>query len=383
MRTLRVVLDQLVAPVPGGIGRYAENLVRELAAVDGGRWRIEGLLPAVSEAAAARVGMRLPELDGIRRLAAPRRVLAETWRRGIVGTLPGQGADAVFAPSLFAPLVGRGAPTVVTIHDAVPWSCPETLTPRGAAWHRALGERAAKHAAAITAPTAAVARQLEEVLGLSSPVHVVPGAPSPELGRAVPAAMEVVADRHRLPSRFILAVGTLEPRKRLSALVRALGEEPLRDATLVIAGPSGWGGVHLSELASEAGVGADRVRPLGFVSDTDLAALYQLADAFVMPSRDEGFGLPLVEAMRLGCPVVHSDAPALVEVAGGAGVEVAQERDGEPESAFVGRLAAAIAGLLGDAEAREACAERGRARAEDFSWRASAEAMWRVIDAAA
>lgn len=379
MSVLRIILDQLAAPVPGGVGRYAENLARELAGTAPEGWRVDGLLPAVSKAQLARVAARLPELDGVRELAMPRKVLAEAWRHGAVAGGSGAGADVVFAPSLFAPLGPRSQPTVVTIHDAVPWTFPETLTARGAAWHRDLAARAARHAALITTPTAAVARALEELLEPRAPIAVIPGAPSRELVPLVPAAAEEVSDRHRLPQRFILAVGTLEPRKRLEALVLALGEEELRDVALVVAGPEGWGDVHLAEVAGRAGVAANRVRPLGFVSNTDLAALYQLADVFIMPSREEGFGLPLVEAMRLGCPVVHSDAAALVEVADGAGVSVPLEREGESQDDFVRRLAVAIAGLLGDPARRAECVERGRARAAEFSWRASAEQLWERV----
>lgn len=381
MSTLRILLDQLVAPVPGGIGRYAENLTRELVRNAPSGWVVEGALPAVSRAEAARVEARLPELAAIRYLGLPRKALAEAWRRGAATGGPGVDADAVLAPSLFAPLSLRSKPTTVTIHDLVPWHHPGTLTPRGAAWHRDMGARAAKRAAAITTPTHWVAEQLAQELHLDAVPHVVSGAPSPELVPLVREAAEEVADRHRLPEHFILAVGTLEPRKRLAALVRALAHPDLEHVHLVVAGPEGWGETSLGEVALEAGITPARVQALGFISDTDLAALYRLADAFVMPSLDEGFGLPLVEAMKLGCPVVHSDAGALVEVAGGAGVVVELEdvAGGEPEEIYVARLAESIGDLLEDAPRRAELVERGRARAVEFTWARSAQDMWEVI----
>lgn len=381
MSTLRILLDQLVAPVPGGIGRYAENLTRELVRNAPSGWVVEGALPAVSRAEAARVEARLPELAAIRYLGLPRKALAEAWRRGAATGGPGADADAVLAPSLFAPLSLRSKPTTVTIHDLVPWHHPGTLTPRGAAWHRDMGARAAKRAAAITTPTHWVAEQLAQELHLDAVPHVVSGAPSPELVPLVREAAEEVADRHRLPEHFILAVGTLEPRKRLAALVRALAHPDLEHVHLVVAGPEGWGETSLGEVALEAGITPARVQALGFISDTDLAALYRLADAFVMPSLDEGFGLPLVEAMKLGCPVVHSDAGALVEVAGGAGVVVELEdvAGGEPEEIYVARLAESIGDLLEDAPRRAELVERGRARAAEFTWARSAQDMWEVI----
>lgn len=381
MSTLRILLDQLVAPVPGGIGRYAENLTRELVRNAPSGWSVEGALPAVSRAEAARVEARLPELSDIKHLGLPRKALAEAWRRGAATSGPGAGADAVLAPSLFAPLSLRSQPTTVTVHDLVPWRHPGTLTPRGASWHRDMGARAAKRAAALTTPTNWVARELASELHLDELPHVVSGAPSPELVPLVREAAEEVADRHRLPEHFILAVGTLEPRKRLASLVRALARPDLEHTHLVVAGPEGWGETSLGEVALEAGITPARVQALGFISDTDLAALYRLADAFVMPSLDEGFGLPVVEAMKLGCPVVHSNAGALVEVAGGAGVVVELEdvAGGEPEEIYVARLAETIGNLIEDEARRAELAELGRARAAEFTWARSAQEMWKVI----
>ncbi len=134
------------------------------------------------------------------------------------------------------------------------------------------------------------------------------------------------------------------------------------------------GDVELAQVADEAGVDPSRVRSLGSLTDADLAVALDRATVFVHPSLSEGFGLPVVEALSFGTPVVHSDAPALLEVAADAGVVVPREDpDGYPL-----RLAEAIGGLLSDTAARERLAVVGQDRARAFSWRDSAEKVWQL-----
>ena len=206
---------------------------------------------------------------------------------------------------------------MVTIHDAVPWTHPDTLTPRGVRWHRAMAERAAGHADAIVVPTRAVADELERHLTLRSPVTVTGLGVSGRL--ALPADAGERARRLGLPEGpFLLSLATLEPRKGLDVLVDALARPEAPDVPLLLVGQAGWGDVDPEAFAAGAGLTAGRVRPLGRLSDTDLAVVLDRATALVVPSRAEGFGLPVLEAMAAGTAVVTSDAPALVEVGGGA-----------------------------------------------------------------
>ncbi|WP_395243750.1 glycosyltransferase [Agromyces sp. MMS24-K17] len=126
-------------------------------------------------------------------------------------------------------------------------------------------------------------------------------------------------------------------------------------------------------MASAAGVPAGGVRVLGRVSEEDLAVLYARATAFAMPSLAEGFGLPIVEAFSHGTPVIHSDDPALVEVAGGAGVTVPI---GDGGTAYADRLAHAIAAVVDDERARDRLGRLGVERARAFDWRESADRVW-------
>jgi glycosyltransferase involved in cell wall biosynthesis len=284
------------------------------------------------------------------------------WERG-VGPSP-RDADVVHAPTLFVPPKRRAA-LVVTIHDVVPWSHPETLTSRGVSFHRRMGVRAAKQADIIVTDTLAVADQIRQLLSPRAGVVAVhPGFAS---NLAVPADGRERRARHAGADGYLLFVGTLEPRKGLDILLDALCEPELKGQSLVVVGPRGWGGVDVGEQADMRGIG-ERVTVTGRVDDADLAALYAGASLVVMPSRAEGFGLPVLEAMALGVPVVTSDDPAMCEVGGGATVLFPV---GDPAA-----LCAAILRVLGDEGLRAQMIESGRRRARDFDWLDSARTLW-------
>jgi glycosyltransferase involved in cell wall biosynthesis len=374
MTILRVIVDQMVASVPGGIGRYTEELTRQLILTAPRECSVEGIVSSTTQDRYDSVNDRLPGLAGLQSLALPRRELSAAWQLGLP-LLTGGGM--VHAPSLMAPLRRHDRVTdnnqiAVTIHDVVPWTHPETLTPHGVTWHKAMAKRARKYADAIVVPTHAVADELSQLIDFGERIRVIGGAVSESLH--LPADPDARAAELGLPPEFILTVGTLEPRKGLTALITALGIAQSPDLPLLVVGPQGWGDLDVAAVAAEAGLPEDRVRTLGFVADEDLALLLSRATVFVFPSRAEGFGLPLLEAMSLGAPVVHSSAPALVEVAGGAGlvVELADE------VRYPERLAAAIALVVNDHELATTLRLRGRDRARAYSWRDSAERVWQL-----
>ena len=282
------------------------------------------------------------------------------------------------ATSLLAPLSRHDRRMVpssqiaVTIHDAVPWTHPETLTPRGASWHRAMAKRAERYADAVVVPTHAVADELSELLDLGDRVRVIGGAVASTL--RLPDDPDEAAARLGLPDRYLLAVGTLEPRKGLESLVRALALGLPEDVPLLLIGQGGWGDVDLGGVVADTGLSPDRVRALGAVSDSDLAVALDRAAVFVFPSRAEGFGLPVLEALSFGTPVVHSDVPAVTEVASGAGLEISlDDVEGFPQ-----RLADGIRSVLDDPALAERLSVSGRDRAKAFSWRDSAEKVWQL-----
>ncbi len=357
MTSTVVILDQVVAPVPGGIGRYALNLVRALTArVDGSR-SLVGFVPRVSRDTVRQLEGFIPLLNGIEVSPFPRAVLARAWERGVA--VPKH--EVTYSPSLFAPLVEHGQ-HIVTIHDAVPWTHPETLTGRGARWHRAMGERARRFADIVVVPTDAVASRLSTFLPLGDRIRVIGGAPTPDL--VVPVDSDNRRSTLGLPAVYITFVGTLEPRKGLEQLLIALAT--LEGLSLVVIGPRGWGGVSVTDLVTRTGIAPHRVHALGRLDDADLAAVLSASRGLVVPSIEEGFGLPVLEAMSLGVPVIHSTAEALREVAGQSAISVdVHGKDGTI------KLAEALTGL-DDETLRRDLASRGKARAAQFSWDASA-----------
>lgn len=361
-RSVSFVLEQCLAPIPGGTGRYTKEIAAALAAVDGERTVI-GWTAAHRDLSPARIrGVRGPKT-----LPLPRRGLIAAWDIGS-GPVP-RGADLVHAPTMLVP-PRRRKPLVVTIHDAVPWTHPETLTPRGASWHRRVGERVAKQADAIVVPSQAVVDQLVEFIDIGAKTSVIGLGVSRDLDP--PADADIRATRLDLPETYLLSVATLEPRKGLDVLLAALANPSAPKVPLLVVGQPGWGGVDLAKEASRLGLPADRVRVMGRLSDVDLAVTFARAGVLVAPSRSEGFGIPVLEAMAAGTPVIHSDAPALVEVAGGAGVVVPV---GESRL-----LAEAIRGVIDDPGTQQRLRSLGLRRASDFSWEKSARALWQLYD---
>jgi len=275
------------------------------------------------------------------------------------------------APSLLWP--PRRKPLVITIHDTVPWTHPETLTPRGARWHRAMAERAVHAGAAIAVSTHVVGEHLLDVLPhlVAARVHVLGAGVSPALAaQPDPAHAADLGARLSLPDRFVLSLATLEPRKGLDVLVHALAALGDRAPPLIAVGQPGWGGVDLDASARAAGLRPGAVRAIGRLDDVDLAVVLRAATALIAPSRAEGFGLPVAEAMSVGTPVICSDDPALVEVSGGCAVVVTR---GDAR-----QLADAIEALFGDADWRRRLVAAGYPRARAYNWDAVARRSWQL-----
>jgi glycosyltransferase involved in cell wall biosynthesis len=245
-------------------------------------------------------------------------------------------------PTFRAP-VASPVPLVVTVHDLAVLRHPQAFKRWSRTYSRAIVPRVVRAADRIAADSEFTKRELVELLGArEEKIRVVPLAPEPGFTPAGPAE----------GGDYVLAVGTLEPRKNLPRLAVATERAGVE---LRVVGEQGWGGV---------GVTGNGVRWLGRVPDETLAALYRGARCFAYPSLYEGFGIPILEAMACGTPVVTSAGGATEEVAGGAAVLVDPL---EPES---------IAAGIADASARrDELAARGRERARAFSWRASADAL--------
>lgn len=336
---------QLLQPVPGGIGRYIEALLRELPAYG-----------IATEPFAA--GARPELLDHLQTpvtwhdLGRPRAsVRYEAWhrfRRPRV-RVPG---DVVHAPSLaIPPLDGR--PLVVTVHDVAFLRHPQSTTRRGIAFHTRGLHLARRDAHLVLAPSAFTRDELIHEGFDPDRVRVARLGcdPAPRVADTVVAARVGATG---VSGRYLVTVGTVEPRKRLTVLVEAFRavRERHPDLSLVIVGPDGWGDVGRLD--------APGVLRLGRLPWTQVDALYRRAQLCCITSVYEGFGLPAAEAMARGCPVVTTSGGALEEVVGHAGLLVA------PDDA--GATAAAIEAVLDDPDLRARLAARGPERVATMGW---------------
>ncbi len=276
------------------------------------------------------------------------------------------GVDLCHFTNAQAPLLS-GVPFVLTIHDASLFLYSQYHPRTRLLAMRSLLPALARRAAAIITVSQQAKQELARVLRIPPAKIFVVHEAAPENFRPVvdPQRQAALRQKYNLPPRFLLHVGTLEPRKNLDRLVRALAQVRRQGYPhpLVLAGPTGW---HMQDFMSRvAACGmADRVRYLGYVPSADLPALFSCAELFVFPSLYEGFGLPLVEAMACGTPVLTSNLPTIAEVCGDAAWLV------DPYDEDM--LAAAMSDLLADAGRRRELRQRGLSRAADFSWRRAA-----------
>jgi glycosyltransferase involved in cell wall biosynthesis len=323
----------------------------------------------------ARFGTRVPSgLEGLRRIELPRgiRTLYPLWNWTGRPSLPQElrGVDVIHAPAPVAipPASGRQR-LVVTVHDLGFRRYPKAYP---AAWrylHAAGLARALRTADAVIAVSRSTAADLASIGRLDpNRIHVVPLGGSLDVGSADP---EPVLDRLGIRRPYVLFVGTFEPRKNVVRLIRAYRNVANTvPHTLVLAGPPGWDSTAIQrELA---GGGPGRVEVTGHLPEADLDALYRGADTFVYPSLYEGFGLPVLDAMARGIPVVTSNTSSLPELTGGAAVHVSPTSTRE--------LADALEHLLTDEGERSRLSDAGRARALEYSWERTAASTLEVYE---
>ncbi len=289
-----------------------------------------------------------------------------------------QAPDLLFVPSHVLPLI-HPRRSVVTVHDLGYHYYPETHTLSQNLYLRASTRFNARAAARVVADSEATRRDLMRYYGTpGDKISVVyPGRDESLAPVRDAALLAAVRERYGLRGSYLLYVGTLHPRKNLARLVQAFGAllgsatELPPDLLLVLAGKKGWLYDDILAEVRRLGLGG-RVILTGYVPDEDLAALLSGARAFVYPSLYEGFGLPVLEAMACGTPVVCSDAASLPEVAGDAALTVAP-LDTEA-------LAAALARILTDTALRQSLIERGFQQTTRFSWHRCAQETMAVLE---
>lgn len=356
-----IPVEQFWHRIPGGTGRATRETVLAFQA--------EQLAETRLVAAWHRSGPRHPTpptaagLGPVRHIPLPRPALYETWLRlGQPRIEPWTGpVDVVWSAAMV--VAPSRAPQVVTVHDLGFLDHPERSSRRGRSFFPRAWAAVARRADLVVCPSQVIVDDCIRHGLAPERLRVVPWGVSAPLCPAEEA--DAVRRRLGLPDRFALWVGTLEPRKNLSTLVRAMVDVP--DLALAVVGPPGW---NLEGADVLAPLGA-RAHRLGLVNDVELSALYRAATVFVFPSLLEGFGLPVLEAMAHGAPVVTSAGTATAEVGEGA-ARLVDPRDAEA-------LAAAVeAAASGDDETRRLVAA-GLVRAGERSWSATARGYRQVF----
>jgi len=357
--------------VPGGTGRVTVDLAaalqtREDTTVFGvSAWHRHG--PAQDWA------LSVP----VQRHLLPRVVLYEAWSRWDHPRLRGLGdCDLAHSTTLIVPPTGD-VPLVVSVHDLAFRRHPDRFPPRARRLYNRSWRRVLERADAVVSPSAATSADLRAA-GLDiDRLHEVPLGYDPI--DTSEADVSAVRAKYGITERFVLAAGTLEPRKNLPALVEAMtgggagGAPPLTDeAQLVIVGPMGWGEGLSGQLGDLDAAQRERVILSGAVSNAELAALYRGASVFCYPSLFEGFGLPVLEAMAHGTPVVTSKNTSTEEVAGGCALTI--------DPTVTSEITAAIGQLLGDAALADELGAAGVNRASAFSWANVASATRAVYE---
>lgn len=348
---MRVALHvgQLLQPLPGGIGRYVWSLTANLPQVG------VDVTPFAAGDIPSEWATSLPEYRNIGWPTGPLRY--ELWHR-LRQPVVRVACDVIHAPSLAVPPTGR-VPLVVTAHDLAFLRHPDAFTRRGVTFHRRGLAITYQEAAIVLTASQFAFDELVSIGFESTRIRLVPhgvAVPTTESDAAIASRLQRIG----VQQPFALFVGTLEPRKGLDTLTRAFGRvrKAHPDLSLVVVGPQGW-----LTVPSLEGPG---IRVLGRVDELTLDALYHRATLCAVPSLYEGFGLPALEAMARGCPVIASSATSLTEVVGTSGLLVAPND--------VEAWTDAIQSLLDDPTARQEFASLGRARSQQFTWSDSAKA---------
>jgi glycosyltransferase involved in cell wall biosynthesis len=357
---MRIGIDGMSLAQPRtGVGTYTFELARALAAAaPPDEFELVSPLPFEPSVLA---GIQPANLRCI--YTKPNVLQRRWWTIGLPRYIRSHPFELFHGTNYEVPLRAQ-CPTVVTIHDLSLLLHSSTHEARAVRRARLLLPLMARKAKLIVTPSELIKNEVCEHLRIQPrKVFAIPLAPRANF-KPLPLEQTVaVRQRLNVADEFLLFVGTIEPRKNLLTLVQAL-EELLRTTDLrpqlVVAGKVGW---KVDDVLARVhgSTSRDRVRMIGFVSDNELRALYSSCRAFVYPSVYEGFGLPPLEAMACGAPVIASRVPSIKESV----ARIVSATDSKS-------LAGAMVELLTDQQARQSLSERGREYAQEFSWQRTA-----------
>jgi glycosyltransferase involved in cell wall biosynthesis len=363
---MRILLDaRTVGKEFSGVGNYVQELVGAFAELD------EDHEFVLCVRGASRLRDR-PLDERFRLLEVPfsheSHPLGDLWEHFVLPRIAARrSVDVIHGPAFLIPTGPTPMAKVVTVHDLVAFVQRETIPRRYALYMRWLIRRAVRAADRVLTDSESVRRNVLQVLHADpARVEAIPLGVSSRFVPAVPAEVERIRARLGLVRPYLLFVGNLEPRKNLPGLLAAFRRLQRRHPgpiELAVAGQIAWkSGPLVAALAADDLEGS--VRRLGYVAAEDLPALYSGAEAFVFPTFWEGFGLPVLEAMACGTPVVASNTSSIPEVAGDAAVLV---DPASPEA-----IAEGILGVIGSASRAAELRRAGLDHAARFGWRRTA-----------
>jgi glycosyltransferase involved in cell wall biosynthesis len=373
---MRIAIDYTAAIRQGaGIGVYVRNLVAALLAQDSenrytlltsGRTDSEHPFPSAAN------------VHG-RNLLLPDRYVNILWYRmrlPVPATLFTGPTDIYHGPDFVLPPLGKKIRKVVTIHDLAFLEHPEYAVPSLAEYLRKVVPEAAQAADVIVTVSSEVNRTLIEHFHTpAEKLAVIPLGVQPYFRRITdPVLLAATRYKFKLKHPLLLAVGTLEPRKNHRGLIKAFHQAQMQKGgpeMLAIVGGPGWLYEETQQLVRDLKI-EQKVRFLGRVTDHELVTLYSMADIFTFPSFFEGFGIPPIEAMACGAPVITSNTSSLPEVVGDAALLV------DPHN--VDELAHAITRLLQNEQLRADLRLKGYQRAQLYTWERSAQKMLRIYE---
>ncbi|MDI6891770.1 MAG: glycosyltransferase family 1 protein [Actinomycetota bacterium] len=344
----------------GGVGTYSKNLLKALSGIDAQNEYVLFCYPETAEL--------ILEAPNFTKKLVKQPVFSLFRQFGWINDLKEANLDIFHSPHfVFPPVIP--CPSVVTIHDLIPLIIPAVMPSRGDRFYYKRANRSAlEKVKGIIAVSECTKRDIIRFFGTpEEKIRVIYEAAAPEFREIKDESLlKIVLDKYGLQRPFILNVGNPKPHKNWVGLLKAFAGLKKKgfDHKLVLIGPEDPRFLEPKSLVEQFGMEKDVLFP-GFVEKEDLPMLYNAADVLVFPSFYEGFGLPPLEAMACGTPVVCSNAASLLEVAGDAVLMV------DPND--VRGLAAAISDVISDESLRKSLKEKGLARAAQFSWQRTAE----------
>jgi len=360
----------------GGIGRYTRGLVNALSRLDSrNRYTL-----VVSKDSPLNSTPSLPHNFTFKMLPLSERLLTILWHRLDLPLSIDRWAgpfDLFHSPDFVLPPLRR-APGILTVHDLSFIQHPDGAAPKLRRWLNKVVPDSVNRAQHILADSQSTKEDLEKLLNVAPNKISIVGAGIESRFKPIADAQKLdrLRQKYRLPERFILGLGTLEPRKNYEGLIEAFNllqvDHP--DLHLVIAGGKGWLYDSIFEAAKKSPA-SSRVHLIGFVADEDLPALYSLAQVFAFPSHYEGFGIPALEAMACGAPVVAANNSSLPEIAGKAAVLL--------PATDTTALSNAICQFVSHPSLREEYTKAGIEQAKKFTWETAAEKLLKVYQSLA